>query len=107
MASVWSTSFVRVRDLPILPLRYRVPEWPTLLFFVLGGFLAYGVCLVIHRLYLSPIAHIPGPKVAAVTQWYEIYFDVVKGGQFVFEIEKWHDRYGPIVRVNPWEVHIR
>jgi hypothetical protein len=46
------------------------------------------------RLYLSPIAKFPGPKIAAVTFWYEFYFDVVNGGAYVYEIEKMHQKYG-------------
>ena len=54
----------------------------------------YLLGLVVYRLFLSPIANIPGPKLAAVTSWVEIYWDLVKGGKFVFKIEEWHDRYG-------------
>lgn len=54
--------------------------------YVLGG--------VIYRLYFSPIAGFPGPKLAAVTYWYEFYYDVVKDGQYIFQIAKLHKRYG-------------
>ncbi|KAH7032190.1 cytochrome protein [Macrophomina phaseolina] len=29
-----------------------------------------------------------------------------EGGQFVFKIAEWHEKYGPIVRITPWEIHI-
>lgn len=54
----------------------------------------YVLSLVIYRLFLSPIAKFPGPKLAAVTSWYELYYDVVKQGKYLFEIEKIHDKYG-------------
>ena len=57
-------------------------------------FIAYLFALAFYRLYLSPIAHFPGPKLTAITAWYEVYFDVYKGGQFVYEIQKWHEQYG-------------
>ncbi len=54
----------------------------------------YAVTLVLHRLYFSPIANFPGPKLAASTSWYEIYYDVVKKGKYLFEIEEMHNEYG-------------
>ncbi|KAJ8114690.1 hypothetical protein ONZ43_g4843 [Nemania bipapillata] len=71
-----------------------------------GVVVLYFIFLVTYRLFFSPIAGVPGSKLAAATGWYEAYFDVALGGQFVFKIEEWHKKYGPIVRVNPWEVHI-
>ena len=54
--------------------------------------------IVIHRLFFSPIAKFPGPKLAAVTSWYELYYDVIKKGKSPFEIEKMHDKYGMYCR---------
>ncbi|KAM3420285.1 hypothetical protein BST61_g3572 [Cercospora zeina] len=81
--------------------------------------------VVLYRLFLSPLAHIPGPRLAAATGLIETYYDLVKGGQFIFKIAEWHRRYGecicsacaphsrggltfpgPIIRVTPGEVHI-
>lgn len=93
---------------------------------LVGGFLAYVVGLVIYRLYLSPVAKIPGPKLTAITSWIQFYHDVVRGGQFPFVIQQWHKKYGsalsffsiiyhlkliahdqgPIIRINPTEIHI-
>lgn len=73
----------------------------------IGVFIAlYWTQLAVRRLYLSPIAHIPGPKLAALTQWYESYYDIWLGGQYTFKILDMHKQYGPIVRISPWEVHI-
>ena len=54
----------------------------------------YGFVLVIYRLYLSPIAGVPGPKLAAATQWYEHYYDLIKDGQWSFKVRELHSQYG-------------
>ncbi|ETN41890.1 uncharacterized protein HMPREF1541_03829 [Cyphellophora europaea CBS 101466] len=72
-----------------------------------GAFVLYLACLAIYRLYFSPIARFPGPKLAAVSFWYEFYHDVVRGGQYCFKISELHDQYGPIIRINPYELHVR
>jgi hypothetical protein len=48
----------------------------------------------IYRLFPSPIAGLPGPKLAALTLWYEFYFDVMKKGRYEWEIKKMHAMYG-------------
>ena len=92
---------------------------------------------LIYRLYFSPIAKFPGPKLAAATRWYEFYYDVIKRNRFSWQIQKMHDQYGnvnlchffrnlfigmgttvgvrlahnvsagPIIRISPEELHVR
>ncbi|RHZ49181.1 cytochrome P450 [Aspergillus thermomutatus] len=66
----------------------------------------YLLWLVLDRLYLSPIARFPGPKLAALTHLYEFYWDTICCGQFTFQIARLHDKYGPIVRIGPNELHV-
>lgn len=56
--------------------------------------IVYPMYLAIFRLYFSPISGFPGPKLAAVTGWYEFYYDFWKNGKYIFEIKKMHERYG-------------
>ncbi|KAM0230947.1 hypothetical protein ACHAP5_011223 [Fusarium lateritium] len=64
------------------------------------------IWVIIYRLYLSPIAKVPGPKLAALTFFYEFYYDAICRGRFLWKIQELHRQYGPIVRINPYEVHI-
>jgi hypothetical protein len=68
-------------------------SWP-----VLGGAAAFIYLLgrTIYRLYFHPLSHIPGPKLAAATHLYEFYYDVCRGGLYLFEIEKMHQQYGTV-----------
>jgi hypothetical protein len=50
--------------------------------------------LAVYRLYLSPLAKFPGPKLAALTGWYEAYYDCIKEGSFWIQIEQFHKQYG-------------
>ncbi|KAI9834936.1 MAG: hypothetical protein M1819_002659 [Sarea resinae] len=43
---------------------------------------------------------------AALTQWYEGYYDLARGGLYTFKIREMHRKYGPIVRISPYELHI-
>ncbi|KAI1483467.1 cytochrome P450 [Daldinia eschscholtzii] len=66
------------------------------------------VSVVFYRLAFHPLARFPGSVLAASTGLYEAYYQCIKdgGGRYWVEIEKMHQRYGPIVRINPREVHI-
>jgi hypothetical protein len=74
----------------------------------LGALLAiltYVLITIIYRLLFSPIAKFPGPKLAAITYLYEYYYDGIKDGTYTTEIGKMHELYGPVVRINPTELH--
>lgn len=73
---------------------------------LLGAWLAYQVLRAAWNLSpLHPLSRIPGPRLAAATYLPEFYYDTVKFGRYTQQIRKMHDRYGPIVRINPDEVH--
>jgi hypothetical protein len=59
-----------------------------------GAWLAYLLVLAIYRLHFSPLARFPGPKLAALSKWYEFYYDVVLKGRFTFKIQELHKIYG-------------
>ncbi|KAL9131133.1 MAG: hypothetical protein Q9175_006847 [Cornicularia normoerica] len=81
--------------------------YTTLLAFAAFLTTLYTLYGLIYRLYFSPLAKFPGPKLAAATRWYEFYYDVVKRNRFSWQIQKMHDQYGPIIRISPEELHVR
>ena len=66
----------------------------TNLLVLTGCVVLYFVSLATYRLFFSPIAKFPGPKLAAVSYWYEGYWDVIKPGQYVWRIKEMHEKYG-------------
>lgn len=53
--------------------------------------------VLIYRLYAHPLAGFPGPSLAAATFLYEFYFDVIKGGMYIWEIERMHEQFGKFI----------
>ncbi|KAK6383769.1 hypothetical protein LTS17_003061 [Exophiala oligosperma] len=76
-------------------------------FSLLTGFLAgalalYRIYLVIYNLYLHPLAKVPGPKLYAASN---IPYSVgLCKGTIWFDIKRFHDQYGPVVRYAPNDV---
>ncbi|KAJ5586488.1 benzoate 4-monooxygenase cytochrome P450 [Penicillium hetheringtonii] len=73
---------------------------------VLSGLGTYIILRSIYRVFFHPLRKIPGPKLVAVTNGVEFYYNIIRNGMYIFEIEKMHQRYGPIVRIAPNEVHV-
>lgn len=77
-----------------------------LFFVLLELWLGYLVLLVSYRISpLHPLHSFPGPLIARATYLYEAYFDLYKGGQYTHQIKKLHERYGPLIRINPGALH--
>ncbi|KAL1662343.1 cytochrome P450 [Schizophyllum commune] len=55
--------------------------------------------------YFHPLARVPGLLVAALTDYYVMYYEVVKDGSLINQLEKLHAIYGPAVRMGPNSVH--
>ena len=54
----------------------------------------YGAGLAFYRLFLSPLAKFPGPKLAALTRKYESYYEAVQNYEYLWKIKKLHRQYG-------------
>ncbi|KAK4223161.1 cytochrome P450 [Podospora fimiseda] len=86
--------------------QYAPDNWRKTAFTLFAAaILTHFISVAIWRLYLSPLAKIPGPKLAGLTFLYEAYYEVILGGQYFKRVAEMHEQYGPIVRVTPDEVH--
>ena len=69
---------------------YQLLSWKT----AAAVLVVYCASLAFYRLYLHPLAKFPGPKLAAITRWYELYYDVIREGQYTFKIADLHKAHG-------------
>ena len=74
------------------------PDSQSLLPLVLA-FVTSLASLAFYRLFLHPLAKFPGPRLAALTRYYEAYYDVVWNGQYTFKIAELHRKYGTVAQV--------
>mgnify|MGYP003624109669 CR=1 FL=1 len=73
--------------------------------YFISATIIYFVTKTIYRLYFHPLASFPGPKFAAATSLYNAYHDILGMG-LVKDLPEWHAKYGPIIRIQPNEVHV-
>ena len=66
----------------------------SIFWLLLAAVVAHTLYGAIWRLYLSPLAHIPGPWFAKLTFWNEFYYDVVLKGRYTWKIADYHAHYG-------------
>ena len=86
--------------LPVVPV-----SWSSVVLLMLGAVATYVVAGVFYRLYISPLAQFPGPRLAASTYWLEFYYDLIKGGRFQSQIAKMHEQYGENLTATACEIH--
>jgi hypothetical protein len=57
----------------------------------------YLASIYLYRLFFHPLAKYPGPKLAAISNWYEFYYDVIQHGSFTVHIQELHKKYGMLM----------
>lgn len=49
---------------------------------------------ILTRLYFHSLSKFPGPRIAALTRWYEFYHDVLRDGTYVKYYPELHQKLG-------------
>ncbi|KAK0193189.1 cytochrome P450 [Armillaria mellea] len=73
--------------------------------FLLAAAAIWCIYCFLSRLVFHPLRVFPGPKLAALTSWYVAYWETIRDGMLVKELERLHRIYGPVVRIAPNELH--
>jgi hypothetical protein len=82
------------KSIEALPLYYTIP---ALIVTLILGF-------IVKRRYLSPLRRFPGPFWASVTRWWLVHS--IFQGDHEKTMRRLHAKYGPIIRISPFEVAI-
>ena len=96
----------------------------NILLFSTAALTAYRLLRALYNISpLHPLSKVPGPRLAAASYLPEFWHDVIKGGRYTHRIREMHEQYGelrferhgpltsspcpagPIVRINPDEIH--
>ncbi|PLB45247.1 cytochrome P450 [Aspergillus steynii IBT 23096] len=64
-----------------------------------------GVGVVVYRIFFHPLAKVPGPLFARASYLYAFWYNM-HGGHMYLQTQRLHEKYGPVVRINPNEIHL-
>ncbi|KAK3951370.1 cytochrome P450, partial [Pseudoneurospora amorphoporcata] len=76
----------------------------SLILFLLLLLIAIIITTSLYRLYLHPLARVPGPRLAALSNTWHAYH--ARNGRMYTLGKTLHKRYGPVVRVGPDELWV-
>jgi hypothetical protein len=69
-----------------------------------GILVTFILAFILKRRYLSPLRRFPGPFWASVTRWWLVH--QIFRGDHEKTMLRLHAKYGPIIRISPFEVAI-
>ena len=67
----------------------------------------YWLAKCIYRVTFHPLAKFPGPPLAGFSSLYAMSWDLPVETSYSDNFAKWHDEYGPVIRIEPNHLHIR
>jgi len=66
----------------------------TVLFRLATFYLLWKAVAVTYSVFFGPLSKFPGPKMAAATQWYRTYIELVKKVSMSTKLKELHEKYG-------------
>ncbi|KAF8271865.1 putative P450 monooxygenase [Lactarius quietus] len=84
--------------------RRRSSLWQVLFAIIAIG-LAWVVSTAFYNVYIHPLAHFPGPRLAAASKFWLAYQEFVRGVSLSDVRDELHAKYGDIVRLQPNLLH--
>lgn len=86
-----------------------LPLWLTVVTAqaVLCLFTIFILLKIVYRLLWHPLASIPGPKRAAASTLYRMYYDIHLDGEWAYHLKNLHDKYGQHIRICGLSVLLR
>ncbi|KAL0575627.1 hypothetical protein V5O48_006352 [Marasmius crinis-equi] len=57
-------------------------------------FISVIVSVGIRRIFFHPLSGFSGPKLAAISGWYEVYYDIIQNGGMLDHLRQLHELYG-------------
>ncbi|KFG79548.1 putative elymoclavine monooxygenase [Metarhizium anisopliae] len=81
-------------------------SWTLIIFTAFAAVLLPAVITGVYRLYFHPLRNVPGPKLAALTNFYAFYWNWIRDEGYSKRFGALHKHYNsPIIRIGPNSVH--
>ena len=58
------------------------------------AYVAYTAVAAVYNLYFHPLAHFPGPRVAAASSWWQVYVELIKQESLSIKLLELNRKYG-------------
>lgn len=75
------------------------PNLVVIICYSLLIFFIYRTLIVVHRYFFHPLAKFPGPRLAAVSTLYRVYYELWKDGKLLEQATELHKIYGKKGRI--------
>lgn len=68
--------------------------WSSFCYTIVGIVILDAILTTIHRLFFHRLRGFPGPRLAAITPFYKVYYEVYREGELLQHLIQLHKIYG-------------